>query len=295
MLDNWRQLLDSLSTLPILKLGGHQLTLGTLIFLLVLFVLLIFLTGRFRRLLVRRLLSRSRLDASAREAVGSLFYYGVIAIGALMILQTAGIDVTTLNVVAGAFGIGVGFGLQNIASNLVSGLIILIERPVKIGDRIEVGAVEGDVVEIRARSTTVVTNDNIAIIIPNSKLISENVVNWSYNDAKVRFNIPVTVAYDSDVRLVEQTLLEVAAENPDVLKDPAPGVRFMAFGDNGLKFELRAWSTTLMHRRGKLVSSINFAIYNRFRQRGIEMPFPQRDIHIRSGALRIQKGEPELP
>ena len=295
MLDNWRQLLDSLSTLPILKLGGHQLTLGTLIFLLVLFVLLIFLTGRFRRLLVRRLLSRSRLDASAREAVGSLFYYGVIAIGALMILQTAGIDVTTLNVVAGAFGIGVGFGLQNIASNLVSGLIILIERPVKIGDRIEVGAVEGDVVEIRARSTTVVTNDNIAIIIPNSKLISENVVNWSYNDAKVRFNIPVTVAYDSDVRLVEQTLLEVAAENPDVLKDPAPGVRFMAFGDNGLKFELRAWSTTLMHRRGKLVSSINFAIYNRFRQRGIEMPFPQRDIHIRSGALHIQKGEPELP
>jgi len=293
MLDNWRQLLDSLSTLPILKLGGHQLTLGTLIFLLVLFVLLIFLTGRFRRLLVRRLLSRSRLDASAREAVGSLFYYGVIAIGALMILQTAGIDVTTLNVVAGAFGIGVGFGLQNIASNLVSGLIILIERPVKIGDRIEVGAVEGDVVEIRARSTTVVTNDNIAIIIPNSKLISENVVNWSYNDAKVRFNIPVTVAYDSDVRLVEQTLLEVAAENPDVLKDPAPGVRFMAFGDNGLKFELRAWSTTLMHRRGKLVSSINFAIYNRFRQRGIEMPFPQRDIHIRSGALHIHKEEPE--
>ncbi len=295
MLENWRQLLDSLGALPILKLGGHQLTLGTLIFLLILFVLLVFLTGRFRRLLVRRLLSRSRLDASAREAIGSLFYYGVIAVGALMILQTAGIDVTTLNVVAGAFGIGVGFGLQNIASNLVSGLIILIERPVKIGDRIEVGAVEGDVVEIRARSTTVVTNDNIAIIIPNSKLISENVVNWSYNDAKVRFNIPVTVAYDSDVRLVEQTLLEVAAENPDVLKDPAPGVRFMAFGDNGLKFELRAWSTTLMHRRGKLVSSINFAIYNRFRQRGIEMPFPQRGIHIRSGALHIEKDEPELP
>lgn len=281
MLENWRQWAERVAGLPIFRLGGHQLTFGTLLYLLILFVLLVVVAGRFRHWLVKRLLSRSRLDLSAREAIGSLFFYGVLAIGALMILQTAGIDVTTLNVVAGAFGIGIGFGLQNIASNFVSGLIILIERPVKIGDRIEVGDVEGDVVEIRARSTTVLTNDNIAIIIPNSKLISENVVNWSYNDAKVRFRIPVSVAYGSDVHEVERILLQVADECPDVLKDPAPVVRFMEFGDNGLIFELRAWSTTLMHRKGKLVSVLNFAIYDRFRERGIEIPFPQRDIHIR--------------
>lgn len=281
MLENWRQWVEQVAGLPIFRLGGHQLTFGTLLYLLIWFVVLLVAAGRFRHWLVKRLLSRSRLDLSAREAIGSLFFYGVVAIGSLMILQTAGIDVTTLNVVAGAFGIGIGFGLQNIASNFVSGLIILIERPVKIGDRIEVGDVEGDVVEIRARSTTVLTNDNIAIIIPNSKLISENVVNWSYNDAKVRFRVPVSVAYGSDVYEVERILLQVADECPDVLKDPAPVVRFMEFGDNGLIFELRAWSTTLMHRKGKLVSVLNFAIHDRFRERGIEIPFPQRDIHIR--------------
>jgi small-conductance mechanosensitive channel len=289
---NWQQVLERVTSLPILQLGGRQLTLGTLLYLVTLFLLLILVTGRLRRWLVSRILAQSKMDASAREAFGSLFFYGLVFVGTLVILQTAGIDVTTLNVVAGAFGIGIGFGLQNIASNFVSGLIILFERPVKIGDRIEVGEVEGDVVEIRARSTTVLTNDNIAIIIPNSKLISENVINWSYNDASVRFAAPVSVAYGSDVRLVERLLLEVAAECPDVLQDPAPVVRFLEFGDNGLRFELRAWTTTLMHRKGKLISTLNFAIYDRFREHGIEIPFPQRELHIRGGSLRVERHPP---
>jgi small-conductance mechanosensitive channel len=144
----------------------------------------------------------------------------LILVGILIILQTSGIDLTTLNILAGAVGIGIGFGLQNIANNFISGLIILFERPIKIGDRIEVGEVDGDVVEIGLRSTTVLTNDNIAIIIPNSKFISENVVNWSHNDSKVRFKIPVSVAYGSDVKLVEKLLLEVAEENADVFDYP---------------------------------------------------------------------------
>jgi small-conductance mechanosensitive channel len=186
----------------------------------------------------------------------------------------------------------VGFGLQNIAGNFISGLIILFERPIKLGDRIEVGAVEGDVVRIGSRSTTVVTNDNIAIIIPNSKFITENVVNWSHTGENVRFRIPVSVAYGSDVRRVEKVLLEVAAENPDVLREPAPAVRFAEFGDSGLAFELRAWTTALLHRRGKLVSDLNFAIYDKFKQHGIEIPFPQRDLHIRSGALEVKGSNP---
>jgi small-conductance mechanosensitive channel len=131
----------------------------------------------------------------------------------------------------------------------------------------------------------VVTNENITIIIPNSRLISENVINWSHNDDKVRFPIPVGVAYGSDVRKVERVLLEVAAKNPDVLSEPAPVVRFLEFGDSGLRFELRAWTKTLTHRKGKLVSDLNFAIYDAFRREGIEIPFPQRDVHIRTSSI----------
>lgn len=125
-----------------------------------------------------------------------------------------------------------------------------------------------------------VTNDNITIIVPNSKFITENVVNWSHNERKVRFRIPVSVAYGSDVHLVERLLLEVAAANPDVLEKPAPGVRLMAFGESGLNFELRVWSTTLIHRRGFLTSTLNYAIYKIFADNGIEIPFPRRDIRV---------------
>ena len=164
--------------------------------------------------------------------------------------------------------------------NFISGIIILFERPIKEGDRIVVGDVEGDVVHIGGRSTTVVTNDNISIIVPNSRFITENVVNWSHNDRKVRFKIPVSVAYGSDVQLVQRLLLAVGAANADVLENPAPGVRLMEFGDNGLGFELRVWSTTLIHRRGILTSAINFAIYKSFAEHGIVIPYPQRDVHL---------------
>jgi small-conductance mechanosensitive channel len=192
--------------------------------------------------------------------------------------------------------VGLGFGLQNVASNFVSGLIILFERPIKLGDRIEVGDVEGDVVEIRARSTTVVTNDNIAIIVPNSKFISENVVNWSYSDRTVRFAIHVGVAYRTDVRKVEKLLLEVADANPDVLREPKPGVRFMKFGDSALEFELRVWSSTLMHRRGKLTSDLNFAIYEKLSENDIVIPFPQHDLHVIGGLdVRIDQDSVQSP
>jgi small-conductance mechanosensitive channel len=200
-------------------------------------------------------------------------------------LQTAGIDLTALNVLAGAVGIGLGFGLQNIVNNFISGIIILFERPIKVGDRIEVGSVEGEVVRIGGRSTEVVTNDNITIIVPNSRFITENIINWSHNDRRVRFRIPVSVAYGSDVELVVRLLLEVAAANPDVLDNPPPGVRLMEFGDNGLLFELRAWSTSLIHRKGLLLSNLNFAILASFTENGIEIPYPQRDLRIRKDVV----------
>lgn len=284
-LRGWFRSIREVLDIPLLKSGETELTLWLMLYLIILVVLLFFLTGKLKNWVVNGLLSRSYIDLGIRQAIGSILRYIFIVIGFLIILQTAGIDLTALNILAGAVGIGLGFGLQNIANNFISGLIILFERPIKIGDRIEVDDVAGDVVTIGARSTTVVTNDNISIIVPNSKFISENVINWSYNDRQVRFKIPVSVAYDSDVRLVEKLLLDVANENPDVLDTPAPGVRFLEFGDSGLNFELRAWSASLLHRQGKLLSALNFAILDKFRENGIEIPYPQRDIRLRGSEM----------
>lgn len=270
---------------PILKLGAAPVTLWVILQLVVLAALLIHLSGRLRTWIVERFLPRTRMELGARQATGSIIRYAIIAIGFAVILQTAGIDLTALNVLAGAVGLGVGFGLQNIVNNFISGVIILFERPIKVGDRIVVGEVEGDVVHIGGRSTTVVSNDNISIIVPNSKFITENVVNWSHNDRKVRFRIPVSVAYGTDVARVERLLLDVAAANPDVLENPPPAVRLMEFGDSGLGFELRVWSTTLIHRRGLLTSALNIAIYRTFAEHGIEIPYPRRDVRLLPGGL----------
>lgn len=276
--DRMRKILE----VPLIKLGSTSVTLWTMLYLMLLVVLLFFFTGKLRMWLVGKVFSRTRMEPGVSQATGSIIRYSIIAIGFIIILQTAGIDLTTLNVLAGAVGIGVGIGLQDIVNNFISGLIILFERPVKVGDRIVVGDVEGDVMSIGSRSTTVVTNDNITIIVPNSRFITENVVNWSHNDRKVRFRIPVTVAYGSDVQMVERLLIEAAVENPDILQNPPPGVRLMGFGDHGLDFELRAWSTTLIHRSGLLVSSLNYVIYRKFTDHGIEIPYPRRDVRILS-------------
>lgn len=268
---------------PLVPLGAQGVSLWVLTQITFSVFVLFFVSARIRQWLLGGILARTSLDTGIRHAIGVISQYAVVFIGLLLILQTAGIDLTALSVVAGGLGIGIGFGLQNIANNLISGLIVLLERPVKIGDRIEVAGSEGQVVAIRARSTTVLTNDNIAIIIPNSRFITEEVINWSYNDSKVRFRIPVSVSYSSDVRLVEQLLLQVARANPDVLSDPAPVVRFLEFGESAFKFELRAWSSSLIQKKGKLISDLNFAILESFRSRGIEMPYPQRDLHLRTG------------
>lgn len=270
---------------PLFKLGETQITLLVVLYFLLLLLLLVFISGKSKKI-VNRVLARRGVDLGVREATGSIVRYLMLFIGLLVILQTVGIDLTALSILTGAVGLGIGFGLQNIASNFISGIIILFERPVRIGDRIAVGDVEGDVVRIGARSTSVLTNDNIDIIIPNSKLITENVVNWTHGERRVRFRIPVSVAYATEVRTVEQALLEAAKDVYDVLETPAPAVRFLSFGENGLEFELRAWTTTLVHRRGKFTSQINFAIYDKFKEYEIEVPYPQRDIHIRRTASR---------
>jgi small-conductance mechanosensitive channel len=283
----WYQGIQDFLEIPLFALGDTTITLWNVLYLLVLLLIVIWGSGIIRGFLVRALEKGGKVEVGVAQSVGTMVRYALVLIGLLVIVQTAGINLTTLNVLAGAVGIGIGFGLQTIAANFISGLILLIGRPIKVGDRIQVsgvddqGDVEGEVVEIGARATTVLTNDNIAVIVPNSAFVEQAVVNWSHNDRRVRFRIPVQVAYGTDVRRVEQVLVEVARADPDVLESPAPSVRFIGFGDSGLQLELRAWSSSLIHRKGLFISNLNFAIYDAFTEHGIDIPFPQRVVHLR--------------
>lgn len=294
---DWTWLTDALARVQALMqytlftAGATRVTLWSVTYVLVLVWLLFWFTQRVQRWVIDGPVLRQRLDVNRRQVAGTLTRYAMLVVGLLVIVQTAGIDLTTFNVLAGAVGIGIGFGLQNIISNFVAGLIIMFERPIKIGDRVVVGATEGNVVAIGARSTTVLDNDNVTVIVPNSRFITDEVVNWSHNDNKVRFRIPVTVAYGSDARLVARLLLEVAQSDADVLQEPEPAVRFLGFGDDGIELELRAWSSNLLDRKGRLISQLNFAIYERFNAEGIEFPFPQRDLHLKSGVLSIRRAD----
>jgi small-conductance mechanosensitive channel len=269
-------------------LGGTTFTMWTVLYLAVLVMALVFISRRLKRWLIDSFLARRDLDPGVRQAVATIFQYLFLLTGLLIILSTAGIDLTTLNVLAGAVGIGVGFGLQTIANNFISGLIILFERPIKVGDRIQVGEVTGDVVRIGARATTIKTNDNIEIIVPNSEFISTQVINWSHSDREVRLHIPVGVSYSSNPEKVRDILLEVAASHKGVLSNPPPDVIFTEFGDSSLNFDLRGWTSDFITKPKILRSDLNFAIRKRFSERGIEIPFPQRDIHVRSGEFVLQ-------
>jgi small-conductance mechanosensitive channel len=282
LLSQGLSLLGSFFSSPIVP-DKTKFTVSDLFTVLAAIIVIALLARGARRLLLNYILNKTPMDLSVRHAVATFSQYLIVTVGFLLLLQSAAeVDLTMLGLVAAAVGVGVGFGLQNIANNFISGIFILFERPIKVGDRIEVGEVHGHVVRIAARATTVRTNDNIDIIIPNSSFTSFNVINWSHGDQKVRFRVPVAVAYGSDARLVERLLLEVAHENENVLKEPSPRVVFWAFGDSALEFQLRVWTTRMLHRRGVFFGQLNLAIYEKFQQHGIRIPFPQRDLHLKT-------------
>jgi small-conductance mechanosensitive channel len=259
------------------------------IFLLVgLLIVVFWLSSRTKRFLFNRFLVHSGLDRSLQYAIAQIAANSVLIIGIFVVLQNSGIHLEALAVFAGAIGVGIGFGLQNITSNFISGLVILAERPITIGDRVEVAGITGQVQKIRARSTVVVTNDNITTIVPNQKFIDSPVINWTYGDPRVRFRVPIGVSYGSDVELVQKKLIEAAEENPNTLKDPPPSVFFVEFGESSLNFELVAWSDKMSSRPRRYRSDLNFAISRKLREAGIEIPFPQRDLNIRSGLLKVE-------
>ncbi len=274
-------------------LPGVPISLLQLFLLVGLLIFVFWLSARTKRFLFNRFLVHSGLDRSLQYAISQIASNVVLVVGIFIVLQNTGIRLEALTVFAGAVGVGIGFGLQNITSNFISGLVILAERPIAIGDRVEVGEVTGQVQKIRARSTVIVTNDNITTIVPNQKFIDSPVTNWTYGDPRVRFRIPVGVSYGSDVELVRQKLIEAGRDDPHTLDDPAPSVFFVGFGDSSLNFELVAWSDKMSHRPRRYRSDLNFAIHRKLKEAGIEIPFPQRDLNIRSGVLKVENARPE--
>lgn len=248
--------------------------------------LIIFLTVNswFKGRLEQRWLPKTRMDRGAREALVAISGYTGVALAIVIALAVAGMDFSNLAIIAGALSVGIGFGLQNIVNNFVSGLILLFERPVKTGDWVVVGNTEGYVRRISIRSTQIQTFDRADVIVPNSELISNQVTNWMLRDPRGRVRVPIGVAYGSDTQLVKEILLKLANEHPLVVTDkstPQPMVLFRGFGDSSLDFELRCFISNI-DKRLTVISDLNFGIDQAFRENNVEIPFPQRDLHVRN-------------
>jgi small-conductance mechanosensitive channel len=293
LIESWRDLarrvwhyLDDPYHIGSLDVSITRLIEGALIF-----ALAVLASRTLSKLLQRRIAKRAYLDPGLRYTMGRLTQYVIIAIGLLLSLKVAfSLDLTSIAVLFTALSVGIGFGLQYIAADIASGFILLFERPVRVGDRITIGEDEGDVQSINLRTTVVATNDRISIIVPNSKLVSQRLINWSYGDPRARIAIPVSVAYGSDIELVTNTLLKGAEDVDNVLRDPTPKVQFLKFGDWSLDFRLLVW-TNRPRLHTQIRSDINYRIEKLFRQENIEIPFPQTELRLRGGALQLDSGD----
>ncbi len=253
---------------------------------LMVFVFTLFVARTATTLIERRIASRHHIDPGLRYTICRLAKYIVITIGTLVALKQAfALDLTSIAIIFTALSVGIGFGLQYIASDIASGFILLFERPIRVGDRITIGDDEGDVQSINLRTTIVTTNDRIAIIVPNSKLVSQRVVNWSYGDPRARIAIPIGVADDSDIDLVTNTLIDAAKDVPNVLADPPPRVQFLEFGDYTLDFRLLVW-TNQPRRHIQIRSDINYRIAQLFRERSIKIPYPTQEFLLKGAQPR---------
>ena len=271
---------------PLFHIGDTPVTAASLLVALAVLAGSYVLGRVLRSLIANRLLARTRLSPGIRYAFGRFAGYLVFVLGAAAALQTVGINATTLAAFGAAVGVGIGFGLQDLVKNFVAGLVILIERPFQVGDRIETEGISAQVAEIRSRATVLRTNDDVHLIVPNSKLTSETVVNRSYARPLYRTRVPVGVAYGVDPRAVERALLEAAAACPGSLADPAPAARFRGFGESALNFELLCWTNTMLQHPGHFVSDLNFEVHAALTRHGIEFPHPQMDVDVRSVPVR---------
>jgi potassium efflux system protein len=233
------------------------------------------------RFIDRQIAAKRHIDPGLRYTIVRLVRYALMTVGIMLALKQAfAVDLTSIAVIFTALSVGIGFGLQYLAADIASGFILLFERPIRVGDRITIGDDEGDVQSINLRTTVVTTNDRIAIIVPNSKLVGQRVINWSYGDPRARISIPIGVADDSDIQLVTDTLLDAAKDVDNVLIDPPGQVQFLKFGDYSLDFRLLVW-TNQPRRHAQIRSDINYRIARLFRERNIRIPYPTQEFLMR--------------
>jgi small-conductance mechanosensitive channel len=261
----------------------NQTPINAISILMFLMFFLVFYLGSwlFRKFVMDKTLSSFKVEESIRYTLARVSHYIIMIIGTIIAFQFIGIDFSGLAVIFGLLSVGIGFGLQNVTSNFIAGLIILFERPIKVGDRVTVGDKLGDVIEINIRSTTIRTLNNVSIIVPNSEFVSSPVINWSHGDKKVRVELPVGVSYNSNLDAVLKSLEQVADEHPDVLRSPKREVHFKGFGDSSWDMMLRVWIKDPQDLQ-RITSELNCEIVHKFRENKVEIPFPQRDLHLRS-------------
>ncbi|MEW6493183.1 MAG: mechanosensitive ion channel domain-containing protein [Cyanobacteriota bacterium] len=270
----------------LIPLGDSSYSVLQLFVLIGLFTGVVFLAGTVKKILRSRVLNFTGLSRAAQETIAQVATYGMIFLGTLVVLQLWGLDLSSLTIFAGVLGVGIGLGLQGIAKEFISGLVLIFERPIRVGDFVNVGELMGTVERISVRSTEIRTLDELSIIIPNSRFLEAEVVNWTHHSPVSRLKVPVGVAYGSNLSVVRSALIDAAKEHSDVLSEPAPRVFFQGFGDNSLNFDLLIWIAE-PHKQFRIKSDLYFRIEAIFRHRKVEIPFPQRDLHVRSGSLPL--------
>ena len=273
--------ISKIFTATLFKIGENTVSLQSLVELIVLFIAILVISRFFTGFLKERLLVRLGIDEGNREAIAVIIGYLIVALGAIVAIQSIGFNLASFAVVAGGLGVGLGFGIQDLTTNFVSGLTLLLDRPVKVGDFVELEGLMGIVKKISIRSTIIQTNDDSSVIVPNSNMISNKIVNWSYENPLLCLRVPVEVAENSDPLLVTETLLNIAYAEAGVLYEPNPKVLFVEFGDDSFKFELLVW-TDRPTQRELIKSSLNFAIEYNFRQQKIQFPFNDRQIYLQN-------------
>ena len=240
------------------------------------------IAGWISHLLEIRLAETKALNASTRVGLIKFIKFALITIAVLVTLSSVGFDMSTFAVFGGALGVGLGFGLQRIAANFISGFIVIFDRSVKPGDVITIGEQFGWVQELRSRYIVLRNREGVDTLIPNENLITSEVINWSYSDTNTRIKINVDISYDDDPEEAIRIMEECALVSDRVLKDPAPVARLMEFGDNGIQLQLRVWIADAMNGFEGVRSPIKIEIFKRFKEAGITIPFPQRDLHVKS-------------
>jgi len=278
-------LFDAFEALLSLKFtfGSLTITPGSVITIVLLIYTTLLVSRALRSFLLQESLPRHKVEKGVQLSIARLVHYAIMTLGFIVLLRVLGFGLNQITILGGALGVGIGFGLQAIVNNFVSGLILLFERPIKVGDMIDIGTQVGEVKELGLRATTVQTFDNAEVVIPNSQLISDSVTNWTLAEKRVRVRVPVGVAYGTDVSEVFKILLGCAEANPSVLSTPKPAALFLAFGDSSLDFELRVWVADFADRM-LVLSELNQDIESEFDTANIQIPFPQRDLHLRSVA-----------